>query len=822
MGNALVVVAERRIRTTVVWQVTRKVTARLSWGVVDQAVCSLENFLLSVYVARSLGTAAFGAFSLAYVTYGLANNANRGLAIEPLLVRFSATNTRIWRRAAKSSASTSLLVGMVLGLCAIAAGAIIRGTTGLAFYGLGLVFPAVLLQDSWRYAFFSWGRGYHAFINDIIWLVVQLPLLVLLKKTGHANVFWFVLAWGAGAYVGAIIASLQAKVVPNLWSAKQWLVQHRDLGFRFFIENTGGSASTTLQSYAISYILGIVAIGSIRAAGVLMGPLGIMFYGIGMITVPEAARLLRSSPRRLPLYSLGLSAGLTSLTLAWTALLLVGLPHGIGNLMLGTLWRPTYPLVLPTAVATMAGCLGTGAMVGMHALGKARHSLRATLISSVLVLAFSLLGAAIAGVLGALYFGAAASLIGTLITWWQFREALHEFDSAQVPHWLFPRPIEEHHGPGFHSGQAFTGSGYSVPDYCGDGQSDPGYVGNGYSPSGDGGSHYGNSQHGNSQYGGRAYGAGGYGAQGTASAGHLGTGEAAASAGYRDTAYSGGRFGGAAYGDRGQRGADYQDPGYGQRGYGGSGYGTGSEYGPASARNRSADGYTAGPPYQGDPSARSKRESPYSVADTAQYGRTLSPQEPEAGIPQFMTLGALAAANGNSMGSPPPYGRLSIFTLLDGKAAEFDRLAERAAEGVRTAEPDTLVYVIHVVPTAPMQRVIYELCRDRTAFESHERQPHIQRFAEGRRTCVLAANIIDLGPRYAKIATPGTRQVPTMPGPWPGTPTAAGSSGNGQRRGEGASRQYPASGQYPPNGHRYSHNDQYTSQRVDSDWSAYR
>jgi quinol monooxygenase YgiN len=98
--------------------------------------------------------------------------------------------------------------------------------------------------------------------------------------------------------------------------------------------------------------------------------------------------------------------------------------------------------------------------------------------------------------------------------------------------------------------------------------------------------------------------------------------------------------------------------------------------------------------------------------------------------------------------------------LLDDKAAEFDQLAERAADGVRTAEPDTLVYVIHVVPKAPMQRIIYEIYRDRAAFESHEQQPHIQRFVADRRSCVLATNIIDLRLKYAKVAALAAAQAP--------------------------------------------------------------
>ena len=68
----------RRISPSLLWRQARRVVSRLGWGVADQAMCSLTNFLLSVYVARSLGAAQFGAFSLAYVTYGFAINVSRG------------------------------------------------------------------------------------------------------------------------------------------------------------------------------------------------------------------------------------------------------------------------------------------------------------------------------------------------------------------------------------------------------------------------------------------------------------------------------------------------------------------------------------------------------------------------------------------------------------------------------------------------------------------------------------------------------------------------------------------------------------------------
>ncbi|HUN36725.1 MAG TPA: antibiotic biosynthesis monooxygenase [Trebonia sp.] len=153
--------------------------------------------------------------------------------------------------------------------------------------------------------------------------------------------------------------------------------------------------------------------------------------------------------------------------------------------------------------------------------------------------------------------------------------------------------------------------------------------------------------------------------------------------------------------------------------------------------------------------------------------------EPEVSVPVFTPAGqaspAVPGAIATTGASTRPYGRLSIFTLLDDRAAEFDRLAEQAAEGVSMHEPDTLVYVMHVVPKAPMQRIIYEIYRDHAAFENHQRQPHILDFEEGRRGCVLVTNIIDLRLKYAKVAPlQGATQQPAGRPQLPASPSQPG------------------------------------------------
>ncbi len=82
---------------------------------------------------------------------------------------------------------------------------------------------------------------------------------------------------------------------------------------------------------------------------------------------------------------------------------------------------------------------------------------------------------------------------------------------------------------------------------------------------------------------------------------------------------------------------------------------------------------------------------------------------------------------------------------------EFDQLTERVVDQVRSSEPDTLVFIIHAVPSAPMQRILYEVYRDRDAYERHRQQSYVVRFEADRRPYVLATNVIELGLQQAKV-----------------------------------------------------------------------
>lgn len=117
-------------------------------------------------------------------------------------------------------------------------------------------------------------------------------------------------------------------------------------------------------------------------------------------------------------------------------------------------------------------------------------------------------------------------------------------------------------------------------------------------------------------------------------------------------------------------------------------------------------------------------------------------------------LAATPATADPGTAAPPagPYGRIVVYTLLEDKVAEFDRLATLVADRVRHGEPDTLVYAVHSVPTAPLQRIFYEVYRDRQAFDRHESTSSVAQFTADRRRCVLATNVIELRLTHGRVS----------------------------------------------------------------------
>ncbi|MFI1753244.1 hypothetical protein [Streptomyces sp. NPDC020571] len=416
--------------TTPAGAARRGVVGRLSWGLADQAASSLSNFVVGIYVARSLGLTAFGVFSLAWVTYGVVLNVSRGLATDPLVVRFSGVPESSWRGAVARASGAALLVGAGVGMVSLAAGLGIGGQVGAAFAALGIVLPGLLLQDAWRYSFFAAGAGRKAFVNDVVWAAALVPAMVVAARVGTVPAF--LLAWGGSAAVAAVYGCFQSGIRPRPTGARDWHRDHRDLGYRYLVENVGVSGAGQIRAYGLGAIVGVGAVGVIRGAELLLGPFLAVLMGLSLVTVAESARVLRQAPQRLGKFCFLLGAGQTVAALLWGAALLL-VPDRLGEFVLGDVWSGASELIVPVTLSVAGAGLGTGAAAGLRALAAARRSLRCQLFASACYVAGGLSGAVAGGTVGSAWGAAAASACGSAVWWLQLRAALRERHDHPIP-----------------------------------------------------------------------------------------------------------------------------------------------------------------------------------------------------------------------------------------------------------------------------------------------------------------------------------------------------------------------------------------------------
>ena len=320
----------------------------------------------------------------------------------------------------------------------------------MALLALGLSLPGLLVQDCWRYAFFAAGRARSAAINDLVWAAVQFAAIGLLLAAGQRSVFLLTLAWGGAALVAAVVGSLQAGILPAPWATVRWFRATRDLNLRLGLEYIVNMGAVNASIYLIGGIAGLIAVGAIRAAQVLLGPLQLLFFGLSAFALPLLSTMARAGDRLLRVTVL-LSCAITVVSLVWVGALLL-LPRRAGEALLGDSWAGAWSVLLPIGVVMVAVGSTTGPRVGLKALRRADLLLRVTAVQAPFILVLGVAGALVDGARGAAVGYAVADIVGATLIWTAFLRA----DAAgRVPPDVVPVPRQQRrHAAERHAGRS--------------------------------------------------------------------------------------------------------------------------------------------------------------------------------------------------------------------------------------------------------------------------------------------------------------------------------------------------------------------------------
>jgi O-antigen/teichoic acid export membrane protein len=394
---------------------------RAVWTLADQALSSLTNFGLAILVAGSVSAAAFGAFSIALLTFSFVIGINRATVSDPLMIRFSAASPDELRHAVRRAAGAALVLGVAAGGLCAAVGLAMREDARTALVALGLALPGLLVQDTWRYGFFAAGRPAAATVNDLVWTVVQFGLVGVLLLTGNGSVLLLTLAWGGAALAAGVVGCLQLRTLPDPSQAARYWRESRHLSVRMGIDFVVNMGAVNIATYLVGAIVGLAGVGGLRAAQTLLGPLQLLFSGLSSFVLPVFSRRVVAGTRIKRLAATtALVAG--AVAGAWVLVLLL-LPRPLGVSLLGESWDGARQVMVASGVVSISVALAMGASLGLKALSRPDLLLRVTLVQAPLIVGLGAYGAVTSGAAGAAVGFAIAQAVGAVLSWVGFMAA---------------------------------------------------------------------------------------------------------------------------------------------------------------------------------------------------------------------------------------------------------------------------------------------------------------------------------------------------------------------------------------------------------------
>jgi O-antigen/teichoic acid export membrane protein len=395
----------------------QRVPGRLAWGFIDQGLSSVSNFGITLLAARLLGPSGLGVVVVGFATYLIVLSFQRTLIAQPLVICSTNLAEADRSHAAAASVTATLALGVAATALLAGVGLALGGAPG---EGLVLVAPwmvVALLQDHWRSMLFRLERGFAATSNDALWVV---GMAIAAPVAWELRTGWAVVGcWGFGATLAAVLGLLQTRAAPaplratwRWWSRDAW-----PLGRWLTAEGVVYMAGSQARLFALVGILGTAAIGGLRAAATIFGPLTLLRPAIALPGLPWITRAQAASPSRAVRLAAKLGGGLLALTMLYV--LALGTRRAqVLSLLFGGSFGRYGNLLLPIGVEQMAGALGIGFSLLLKARRRGGPILWSQTVGqgTALVLASAL--ALSSGLTGAAWGQAGAAVFETLSLAW--------------------------------------------------------------------------------------------------------------------------------------------------------------------------------------------------------------------------------------------------------------------------------------------------------------------------------------------------------------------------------------------------------------------
>ena len=347
---------------------------RSAWAVASESLDSLGTLVFSVWMAREVTAAEFGSYAIGFTIIQVALGLSSGAGSLTMMVRLGTADRRFTRDLAGAVTGVTAAVAVLpiaafLGLAAVANGPLV--TTCLAFAAIA---PALLLQDCCIHLFYARQQQRKALLNNAVWFVLQVPLLILLPPLLAEDEAWsYVLSWGLAAYAAVAVSLVQLRTLPRPDFVPAWIREYRSTIGDLMLENTAGRMAMRTGDWVLGAVAGLRVFGGFRASQVFFGPTRVLNVGMAPMVLAEGVGLYERVPLRFMWLVRGWMALNAAMCLAIGAVLLA-LPESAGRAIAGDSWQYAEQVLIWTVVISVSDALLVPAQTGLRCLAATRLS----------------------------------------------------------------------------------------------------------------------------------------------------------------------------------------------------------------------------------------------------------------------------------------------------------------------------------------------------------------------------------------------------------------------------------------------------------------
>ncbi len=268
------------------------------WALIDQLVISAGNFATMILVARGLSPEAFGWFALAFSLLLFANNFQLGIVTQPHNVLGATRQGNDYARYTTATAVSQLLLGTLGALLAVAGWLIARAA---GWSGAAMILPLAPLIFAWQFqefvrrCLYTQGRMRAATTNDSVTYGTRVIVLGVLWWHGGLTVPSAMYAMAATAALGgaiglwqirdSLVARFDVSALRENWEYGKWLVGTELVGYWL---------STQLFIYLAAGMVGVAAVGILKAVDIAFGPARVLATALSNVLPIRFATTLKT------------------------------------------------------------------------------------------------------------------------------------------------------------------------------------------------------------------------------------------------------------------------------------------------------------------------------------------------------------------------------------------------------------------------------------------------------------------------------------------------------------------------------------------------